>query len=77
MSQLATSIDASVEPDHEVSESAFEFLLAEILLQPDYLTLDPVNNKNDIHLHLLDILGYDVGYRYDAPPLQSSQSYRC
>lgn len=66
MSHLATSVDESAEPDHEVevSESAFEFLLSEILLQPDYLTLDPVNNKNDIHLHLLDILGYDVGYRY-------------
>ena len=65
MSQLVTSVDASPEPDQEVSESAFEFLLAEILLQPDYLALDPVNNKNDVHLHLLDILGYDVGYRYD------------
>ena len=60
---MVTSDDESTKSGRDVSESAFEFLLAEILLQPSYLTLDPVAAKNDVHLHLLDILGYDVGYR--------------
>ena len=50
--------------DREVSKSAFEFLLAEILLQPAYLAQSSSEEKSDAHLHLLDLLGYDVGYRY-------------
>ena len=60
----ATAI-VPIASDREVSESAFEFLLAEILLQPAYLQLNSVKDKSDVHLHLLDILGYDVGFRYD------------
>ena len=48
----------------EVSKSAFEFLLAEILLQPAYLAQSSSEEKSDTHLHLLDLLGYDVGFRY-------------
>lgn len=62
MSQFATQIDKSSSSSGEVSESAFEFLLAEILSQPAYMT-DSVGDKNEVNLHRLDTLGYDVGYR--------------
>ena len=68
---IAMNISASPIPpiqptnsDREVSKSAFEFLLAEILLQPAYLAQSSSEEKSDTHLHLLDLLGYDVGFRY-------------
>lgn len=63
MNQSTHSTDQTVSPSREVSESAFEFLLAEILSQPAYSTTDSINEKNDSKLHRLDMLGYDVGYR--------------
>ena len=63
MNQSTHSTDQTASPSREVSESAFEFLLAEILSQPAYSTTDSINEKNDSKLHRLDLLGYDVGYR--------------
>jgi hypothetical protein len=62
MSQFATQNHQSSSSSNEVSESAFEFLLAEILSQPAYMT-DSVDDTNETNLHRLDTLGYDVGYR--------------
>jgi hypothetical protein len=45
------------------SESAFEYLMARIALQPTSLLLNQLDDVNEIQLHPLDILGYDVGYR--------------
>ena len=63
MSQSAVPSDASTVSNVEVSESAFEFLLAEILCQPAYSSTNSATEKDDVHVHRLDILGYDVGYR--------------
>lgn len=63
MNQSTHSTDLSTTSNREVSESAFEFLLAEILTQPAYSAVDSTNGKNDLKLHRLDVLGYDVGYR--------------
>lgn len=62
MSQFATQTQQSSSSSNEVSESAFEFLLAEILSQPAFMT-DSVGDTNETNLHRLDTLGYDVGYR--------------
>jgi hypothetical protein len=63
MSQFATQThQSSSSRGNEVSESAFEFLLAEILSQPAYMT-DSADDTNETNLHRLDTLGYDVGYR--------------
>ena len=64
MNQSTHSADLSITPNREVSESAFEFLLAEILCQPAYSSVvDSANEKIDSKLHRLDVLGFDVGYR--------------
>ena len=63
MSQSTAASDVSTASNSEASESAFEFLLAEILCQPAYLSTDSATDKNDVHVHRLDVLGYDVGYR--------------
>jgi hypothetical protein len=61
MSQFTAPLDQS-KSVHEVSESAFEFLLAEILSQPAYSTVDSANNSEE-HVNRLETLGYDVGFR--------------
>ena len=53
----------SVDNASHSSESAFEFLLARILLQPASQSHNLSTDLNEIQLHPLDILGYDVGYR--------------
>ena len=63
MNQSTHSTDQTASTNREVSESAFEFLLAEILSQPAFSSADSSNEKNDSKLHRLDLLGYDVGYR--------------
>ena len=63
MSQAGTPADLQSTPTSEVSESAFEFLLCEILSQSAYVSLDNATDKGDVQLHRLDTLGYDVGYR--------------
>lgn len=55
--------ETSVDNTSNTSESAFEFLLARILLQPASQSLNISNDLNEIQLHPFDILGYDVGYR--------------
>jgi hypothetical protein len=47
----------------DASESAFEYLMTRITLQPTSLLLNQSDDINEIQLHPLDILGYDVGYR--------------
>jgi hypothetical protein len=47
----------------DASKSAFEYLMARIALQPTFLLLNQSDDINEIQLHPLDILGYDVGYR--------------
>lgn len=83
MSQTSQQNDQS-SSSREVSESAFEFLLAEILSNPAYMPVDTNTNSNntnntnidkiDAPIHRLDILGYDVGYRY-AEKIVASQRF--
>lgn len=63
MSQPGTPADLQGAHTSEVSESAFEFLLCEILSQPAYVSLDSSTDKGDVQLHRLDTLGYNVGYK--------------
>jgi hypothetical protein len=47
----------------EVSESAFEYLLGEILGLPRKDNLSDADQKSSM-LVMLDTIGYDVGYKY-------------
>ncbi len=47
----------------EISESAFEFLLAEILDLP-VTPSSPQEDNNTALCQRLDSMGYDIGYRY-------------
>lgn len=63
MSQPDAPEDEKKSSVHDASESAFEYLMARITLQPSSLLLNQSDDINEIQLHPLDILGYDVGYR--------------
>lgn len=63
MSQTDALEDDKKTSVDDASESAFEYLMARIKLQPTSLLLNRLDHINEIQLHPLDILGYDVGYR--------------
>ena len=64
MSQPAAPEDDKNTSVDNASESAFEFLMTRILLQPASLSLNLSGDINEVQIHPLEILGYDVGYRW-------------